>query len=231
MQRRTLMTAAVTTLALGLTATASFAADYPRRPINIVVPYGAGGGVDTYARALAATAAEGIVEVPIVIKNQGGSGGLNGAQAVSKARPDGYTVMLTSGGSFLLSTMTRDTDIDALETFDFVGQVGNLRTSLMVPTASPFQSVQDVIDAAKAAPGTLRWAHSGRGGFHFVGGLGSSPRTASRRRMCRSRAAVRLAQPWWAVRPTSPFLVFSSSPGSKSRSGRLPSMPAIATLS
>ncbi|MGI9487276.1 MAG: Bug family tripartite tricarboxylate transporter substrate binding protein [Geminicoccaceae bacterium] len=172
MQRRTVITAAITTLALGLTATTGFTADYPRRPINIVVPYGAGGGVDTYARAVAATAAEGIVEVPIVIKNQGGSGGLNGAQAVSKARPDGYTIMLTSGGSFLLSTMTRDTDIDALETFDFVGQVGNLRTSLMVPAASPFQSVQDVIDAAKAAPGTLRWAHSGRGGFHFVGGLG-----------------------------------------------------------
>ena len=172
MQRRTLMTAAITTLALGLTATTGFAADYPRRPINIVVPYGAGGGVDTYARALAATAAEGIVEVPIVIKNQGGSGGLNGAQAVSKARPDGYTVMLTSGGSFLLSTMTRDTNIDALDTFDFVGQVGNLKTSLMVPASSPLKSVQDLVDVAKAAPGQLRWAHSGRGGFHFVGGLG-----------------------------------------------------------
>ena len=172
MQRRTFAVATAVTLALGLSTTSGFAADYPRRPITVVVPYSAGGGVDTYARAMAATASEGIVEVPIVIKNQGGSGGLNGAQAVTKARPDGYTVMLTSGGSFLLSTMTRDTDIDALETFDFVGQIGRLNTSLMVPSASPFQSVQDVIDAAKASPGALRWAHSGRGGFHFVGGLG-----------------------------------------------------------
>jgi tripartite-type tricarboxylate transporter receptor subunit TctC len=68
--------------------------------------------------------------------------------------------------------MTRDTDIDALDSFEFVAQVGQLQTSLMVPKNSPFQSVQDVIDAAKADPSSLRWAHSGRGGFHHVGGLG-----------------------------------------------------------
>lgn len=172
MKRRTFIKTAVAAAAIATTATASFAQEYPRRPINIVVPYAAGGGVDTYARALAATAAEGIVAVPVVVVNTEGSGGLNGATAVSKARPDGYTVMLTSGGSFLLSTMTNDTNINALETFEFVGQVGDLTTALMVPKDSPFQTAQDVIDAAKANPGGLRWAHSGRGGFHFIAGLG-----------------------------------------------------------
>ena len=81
-------------------------------------------------------------------------------------------MMMTSGGSFLLSTMLRDTKIDALESFEFVAQVGQLKTSLMVPVNSPFKSVEDIIAAAKAKPGSLRWAHSGRGGFHFVGGLG-----------------------------------------------------------
>lgn len=156
----------------GVFSTSTFAADYPRRPINIIVPYKAGGGVDTYARALAATAAKGIIKVPLVVVNKPGSGGLNGAQSVLGARPDGYTVMLTSGGSFLLSTMTRNTKIDALESFDFVAQVGELTTSLMVPVGSPFKTTQDVIDAAKAKPGSLRWAHAGRGGFHHIGGLG-----------------------------------------------------------
>ncbi len=150
---------------------AALAADWPRRPINLVVPYKAGGGTDAYARAISA-AAKDVLDVPVVVVNKPGSGGLNGANSVVGARPDGYTMMLTSGGSFLLSTMTRDTDIDPLESFDFVAQVGELQTSLMVPKNSPFQSVDDVIEAAKAKPGSLRWAHSGRGGFHHVGGLG-----------------------------------------------------------
>lgn len=171
MKRRTILSTALAAFAVTATATASFAAEWPKRPINLVVPYKAGGGTDAYARAISA-AAEGVLDVPVVVVNKPGSGGLNGANSVVGARPDGYTLMMTSGGSFLLSTMTRDTEIDALESFEFVGQVGQLQTSLMVPKNSPFQSVQDVIDAANADPGSLRWAHSGRGGFHHVGGLG-----------------------------------------------------------
>ena len=171
MKRRTLLGAVIAAIAVTTTATATFAADWPKRPINLVVPYKAGGGTDAYARAISA-AAEGTLDVPVVVVNKPGSGGLNGANAVVGARPDGYTLMMTSGGSFLLSTMTRDTDIDALESFDFVAQVGQLQTSLMVPVNSQYQTVQDLIDAAKANPGELRWAHSGRGGFHHVGGLG-----------------------------------------------------------
>lgn len=171
MKRRTFIGGMAATAALAASTTASFAANWPRRPINLVVPYKAGGGTDAYARAISA-AAKGILNVPVVVVNKPGSGGLNGANSVVGARPDGYTMMMTSGGSFLLSTMTRDTDIDALESFEFVAQVGQLRTSLMVPVNSPYQSVQDVIEAAKANPGSLRWAHSGRGGFHHVGGLG-----------------------------------------------------------
>ncbi len=171
MKRRAFLAAVTAATALVATATASFAADWPKRPINIVVPYQAGGGTDAYARAISA-AAEGVLDVPVVVVNKPGSGGLNGANAVVGAKPDGYTMMMTSGGSFLLSTMTRDTDIDALDSFDFVAQVGQLQTSLMVPTDSTYQSVEDVIEAAKANPGSLRWAHSGRGGFHHVGGLG-----------------------------------------------------------
>ncbi|GAA6194325.1 tripartite tricarboxylate transporter substrate binding protein [Phaeobacter sp. NW0010-22] len=171
MNRRSLISAALAGVAVFVTATASVAADWPKRPINLVVPYKAGGGTDAYARAISAAAAD-VLDVPVVVVNKPGSGGLNGANSVVGARPDGYTMMMTSGGSFLLSTMTRDTKIDALESFEFVAQVGKLQTSLMVPKDSPFQTVQDVIDAAQANPGSLRWAHSGRGGFHFVGGLG-----------------------------------------------------------
>jgi tripartite-type tricarboxylate transporter receptor subunit TctC len=171
MKRRSLISTALAGLALLATVTVGSAQEWPKRPINLVVPYKAGGGTDAYARAISAAAA-GVLKVPVVVVNKPGSGGLNGAQSVFGARPDGYTMMMTSGGSFLLSTMTRKTELDALESFEFVAQVGQLKTSIMVPKDSPFQSVQDVIDAAKANPGSLRWAHSGRGGFHYVGGLG-----------------------------------------------------------
>lgn len=171
MKRRYFLKAAAAALIAFSATGASFAADWPKRPINLVVPYKAGGGTDAYARAIAA-AAKGILKTPVVVVNKPGSGGLNGANSVVGARPDGYTMMMTSGGSFLLSTLLRDTKIDALESFEFVAQVGQLKTSLMVPVNSPFKSVEDLISTAKAKPGSLRWAHSGRGGFHFVGGLG-----------------------------------------------------------
>lgn len=171
MRRRGFLGVVAAATVLAAASTSSFAAEWPKRNISLVVPYKAGGGTDAYARAIAA-AAEGVLDVQVVVVNKPGSGGLNGANAVLGARPDGYTMMMTSGGSFLLSTLTRDTKIDALESFDFVAQVGQLRTSLMVPFNSPYQTVQDVIAAAKASSGSLRWAHSGRGGFHHVGGLG-----------------------------------------------------------
>ncbi len=175
MQRRSffkkLASGLALTLAAGTFAAATQAADWPKRPINIIVPYKAGGGTDAYARALAA-AAKDVFKVPVVVVNKPGSGGLNGANSAVNAKPDGYTFMMTSGGSFLLSTLTRKTKLDALESFQFVAQIGLLQTSLMVPVNSPFKNVSDVIAAAKANPEDLRWAHSGRGGFHFVGGLG-----------------------------------------------------------
>ncbi|REG82134.1 Bug family tripartite tricarboxylate transporter substrate binding protein [Marinomonas pollencensis] len=153
------------------TSTIAKASDYPRRSINVVVPYKAGGGTDAYARALAA-AAKGTINAPLVVVNKPGAGGLNGAQSTLGARPDGYTIMLTSGGSFLLSTLTRNTKIDALKSFEFVGQIGQLKTSLIVSNDSPYKTAQDLINAAKDSPSTLRWAHSGRGGFHYIAGLG-----------------------------------------------------------
>ena len=172
MSRRLVLSVTVFMLAIvSISFSMAQAAEYPRRPINIVVPYKAGGGTDAYARALSA-AAKGTVNVPMVVVNKGGSGGLNGAQSVMGARPDGYTIMLTSGGSFLLSTLTRNTKIDALDSFEFVAQVGLLNTSLMVPASSPFNSVEDLLAAAKEDPDSLRWAHSGRGGLHHVGGMG-----------------------------------------------------------
>lgn len=173
MDRRTLLKGAAAALCVvtPLLGTAAYAQNYPSRPITIIVPNAPGGGVDTYARTLTAQAAD-VIGVPLAVVNRQGSGGLNGAQAVKSARPDGYTVMVASGGSLLLSTLVRDTPVNAIEDFDFIAQIGDLTTTLMVPFDSPYQTAQDLIAAAAEKPGELRWAHSGRGSFHHVAGVG-----------------------------------------------------------
>lgn len=156
-------------VALGIGQSAYSADEFPTRPINLVVPFKAGGGTDTYARAVSA-GATGVIKTPVVVVNKPGAGGLSGAQSVVTARADGHTMLLTSGGSFLLKTMLSNTGINLFKDFRFVGQVGQLSTALMVPKSSPYSDVKSLISALKAKPGKLRWAHSGRGGFHYVAG-------------------------------------------------------------
>lgn len=141
----------------------------PRRPLNIIVPYKAGGGTDLYARALAA-AAQDRIPVPLVIVNQPGAGGMTGAIAAAQARPDGNTIMMHSTGSFLLRHMFQETEVGPFDSFQTIAQIGNLKGALVVPANSPFNSVQDLVDALRATPGALRWGHNGRGAtFHAIG--------------------------------------------------------------
>lgn len=152
-------------------ATAAFAEWAPKRPINVVVPYGAGGGVDSFARAISAVA-DSAFPVPLVIVNKPGASGMTGASEAARARPDGSTIMLTSAGSFLLTSMMRETDVTPLDSFEVVAQIGNLTSAVMVPADSPYKTLADLVDAIKANPGGLRWAHTGNGSFIQVAGQG-----------------------------------------------------------
>jgi len=103
-----------------------------RRPLNIIVPYGAGGGVDRFARAFA-VAAEVLLSVPVVIVNRPGASGLVGAQMAAAARPDGNTLMLTSAGSFLMASMLHKAKVNPFDNFRVVSQIGDLTAGLFVP--------------------------------------------------------------------------------------------------
>jgi len=166
--KKTVTSLAVAALATGVFGAAN--ADYPERPINLIVPYKAGGGTDAYARALVANS-DGTLDVPIVVVNKAGSSGLIGANNVARARNDGYTLLLTSSGSLLLTTMTREGP-NPLEEFEVIAQVGELKSGLAVPAGSPYQTARELVDAMRANPGKLRWGHTGRGGVHNMAGLG-----------------------------------------------------------
>ena len=147
----------------------AFAQWRPTRPITLVVPFGAGGGTDIIARAFASSAAN-ILGVPVNVVNRPGAAGTTGAAEVARARPDGTTIMITSSGSYVLSGLMRGLDVNAFDSFRTVGQIGNLTTSLMVSADGPYQTIDDLVDALRANPGGLSWAHTGRGSFHHVAG-------------------------------------------------------------
>jgi tripartite-type tricarboxylate transporter receptor subunit TctC len=147
-------------------------ANYPTRPISLVVPVPPGGAADFLARTIGAKLSDGLGQT-VVIVNRGGAGGTIATASVAKAEPDGYTLLLNSItthgiGPHLYSNLTYDPIKDFLP----VGLVAKLPLIMTVNTSVPAKSVQDVIALAKAQPGALAFASSGTGGApHLAGEL------------------------------------------------------------
>lgn len=169
MKRRHILTAFGASALVLSTMSVALADWEPRRPVTAIVPYGAGGGTDTIARALTTALADEL-PVPVVVANKPGSSGIIGATQVANGASDGTNILITSAGSFVLNSLMREVEVDPFDDFVTVAQIGDLTTSLMVPANSEIQSVEDLVAAAKAAPGTLRWSHTGKGSFHHIAG-------------------------------------------------------------
>ena len=166
--RRTFLAGSAVAALMTLGAAVPAVAEWqPNRPITLIVPFGAGGGTDTIARNFASSATE-ILGVPVNVVNRPGAGGNTGAAEVARARPDGTTIMITSSGSWVLGAMLRELEINAFDSFRTIAQIGNLTTSVMVSADSPYQTLDDLIDAMRADPGGLSWGSTGRGSFHHV---------------------------------------------------------------
>lgn len=162
---KTLCGAAACAALLGSPATAQ---DWtPKRPINLIEPSNAGGGLDVYGRAIGPALQE-TLGVPVVIVNKPGSGGLLGSAEVANARPDGYTLLIATSGAILLGSMFKEAPVDIFDSFETVAQVGDLVFAIAVPKDSPFETAADLVTAAKADPGGLRWAHGSRGSATHV---------------------------------------------------------------
>lgn len=150
-------------LAATLLATAAIGADWPdkSRVINFIVAYPPGGGTDTTARVMTPLL-EKALGVPVQIVNKGGAGGQIGFSELARARPDGYTI-----GYLILPTVPTiylDPDRQATfsrKSFDLIVMQDSDPGVLAVQTSSPFKTLQDFVNAAKAAPAKIRIATSG----------------------------------------------------------------------
>ena len=169
MDRRTFLGAAA---AVALTVTGAGAQDYPAKPITLVVGFAAGGGTDTYARALAGQIQDRL-GVPMVVVNKPGAAGMIAAKFVADQPADGYTLYMASAGSLLVKAMYdgADAPVQPLEDMRVLGGIGASIPGLLVPASSPYETATDLVEAALADPDALRWSHPGRGSLFQLTGV------------------------------------------------------------
>jgi tripartite-type tricarboxylate transporter receptor subunit TctC len=145
-----------------LVAASSAFAQYPQRPVQVIVPWGAGGGTDATARIIA-TLLEKELKQPFNVVNRTGGSGVVGHDAIAKATPDGYTIGMIT----VEITMMHHVGLTPLKHTDYtpIGLVNADPAGINVRVDSPYKSVKDLLAAIKANPGKLKASGTGQGGI------------------------------------------------------------------
>ena len=156
----------LTALALALSATAALA-EYPEKPVEVIVGYSAGGGTDVMARTVAQFL-EKELNGSVVVKNMPGAGGQIGFTEVAKAAPDGYTLGTFNLPAALALTHDRDADYD-VNSYTYLANFVEDPNTITVAASSPFQTLGELLDAAKADPGAITLGLSSLGGNDHFG--------------------------------------------------------------
>jgi len=164
--RRTALAAA---LACGFAGSALAQAAYPNRPLRVIVPQPPGGGFDFVGRVLSDRLAKALGQA-VVVENKPGSGTLIGTDAVAKAAPDGYTLLLGSISNLAINPgLYKNLPYDSLRDFEPLGLAVAYSYTLMARKDLPQTNLKDVIAFAKANPGKLSYASAGSGsGQHVI---------------------------------------------------------------
>lgn len=167
LRRRTVLALAAL---CAMPAMANAADKYPSKPVRLVVAFAAGGANDIIARILAKEMGESMGQT-FVVENRAGAGGMIGSDAVAKAAPDGYTLLLGSAGAqTVLPAVNRKLPYDPRKDLVPVSLVAEAANVLLVKNGLPFNSVKELIAGAKQKPGAYTYASSGNGSTLHVSG-------------------------------------------------------------
>ncbi|MDR7306177.1 tripartite-type tricarboxylate transporter receptor subunit TctC [Rhodoferax saidenbachensis] len=137
-----------------LGATPVLADTFPSKPIRLVVPFGAGGVADLTARTVAQKMSESLGQ-PIVVDNKPGAGGVVAGDAVAKAEPDGYTLLLMSNGTAVSAGLFKSLPFDAVRDFAPISTMGYFDLAVLASPNAPYKTMADLLAYAKANPGKL----------------------------------------------------------------------------
>jgi len=152
----------VAAIAAALTVSATAHAAYPEKPVRLIVPFPAGGGVDIVARGLAPHLTERWGQ-QVIVDNRPGAGAMLGAELAAKSPPDGYTLLLANTAHAINATLFKKLPYDAVRSFEPISLVATQPSLLVVHPAVPVKTVKDLIGLAKSRPNGLNYASSGNG--------------------------------------------------------------------
>ncbi len=147
----------------------AIAADYPERPVKLVVPYAAGGGPDILTRVMGAKMSDSLGQ-KVVIENRVGGGGMLAATSVAGEAPDGYTIMMGASNHVTQKLIQPSLPFDPLKSFVSIGQAAASANVLLVDVNSPYRSVADLVADAKKNPGKLNYGSGGLGSAAHLAG-------------------------------------------------------------
>ena len=217
------------------------AQNYPAKPVRLIAPFPAGGGTDILARMIARKLGEDLAQ-SFVVDNRTGAAGIIGTEAVARAAPDGYTLLMGTTGTHTTNpAVFAKLPYDPVRDFAPVSLVGNAPFVLVVHPSIPVKSLRDLIALAKAKPDSLTYSSSGIGGIAHLGFV--TLNTAAGTRMIhvpykgsplQTQAAVagEVALAFDSIPVTQPFIksgrVRALGIGSAKRSALLPEVPSFA---
>jgi tripartite-type tricarboxylate transporter receptor subunit TctC len=157
--------------AQGATAAASgdAAADYPQRPVRVIVPFAPGGATDTVARQVAQRLGERLGQT-FIVENKPGGANIIGNDTVAKAAPDGYTLLFAAAPLAMNKVLGLKTPYDPLKDFAPISLVASGGVLILAHPSSPYRTMKDIVEAAKATPDGLFYATAGVGSMpHLIG--------------------------------------------------------------
>ena len=160
--RRTLLRIAAAALSAAAVSAGSARAEYPEKPITMIVPWAAGGSTDQTARVLA-KAAEARLGQPIVIVNRPGASTTIGMAELAKAKPDGYTIGTLSSTAYLVALQGRQLPFHPIDDFSYISYYGDNVIGVAVLSSAPWNSLGDLIAAGKKDPGRIKYGTAGVG--------------------------------------------------------------------
>jgi tripartite-type tricarboxylate transporter receptor subunit TctC len=151
-------------------SSAAMAQSYPAKPVRLVVPFPPGGLNDVISRLVSQKVGENLGHA-MVIENRGGATGTIGSAVVAKAAPDGYTVLSSGLNTAVLGPLLyKSLPYDQMAELAAIGRIGSIASIVLVHPSVPASSMKELVELARAKPGSLNFGSGGAGGSQHVGG-------------------------------------------------------------
>lgn len=162
------MLVAASAACLSLASPADARADWPEKPVTLIVCFPAGGGTDIAMRMINAQLGEALGK-PVIVENRGGAGGNIAIAAVARSKADGHTLLGCSSAFVVNPSLYASANYDPFKDFEPIVAIGASPNVIVVPTNSPIKSFEDLVARIKAAPGKMNYTSSGVGTTPHLG--------------------------------------------------------------